>query len=240
MVEQPSAAASMEEVWKKSYPEGNQRNIEIPDSSVYDLLADSASKHPDSTALILFGKKITYRKLLAMVDALAFNLKERLRLFKDSKIGLILPNSPQYVISFFAIAKIGGVVVQTNPIYTETEILNEYKTTEASAVITLDMYYPKVKNLTKDGVSIIVTSIKDFLTPLASMVYSRRTKNDPKPEKPVFEGRVFRFKDLIKSGSAPAERVETKLDPVLFQFTGGTRIIVEAVVTGRIKDVIMP
>ena len=72
MVEQPSATASLEEVWKKSYPEGNQRNIEIPDSSVYGLLADSASKHPDSTALILFGKKITYRKLLAMVDALAF------------------------------------------------------------------------------------------------------------------------------------------------------------------------
>jgi long-chain acyl-CoA synthetase len=222
MVEQPSAAINMDDIWKKSYPEGNQRNIEIPDSTVYKLLADSASKHPDAVAVILFGKKITYKKLLALVDVLALNLKERLRLFKDSKVGLILPNSPQYVISFFAIAKIGGVIVQTNPIYTETEIVNEYKTTETSAVITLDLYYPKVKNLAKDGVSIVVTSIKDFLTPLASMVYSRRTRKDPKPEKPVFEGRVFRFKDLIKSGSSPEEQVETKVDPVLFQFTGGT------------------
>ncbi|EQD46402.1 long-chain-fatty-acid-CoA ligase, partial [mine drainage metagenome] len=89
-------------------------------------------------------------------------------------------------------------------------------------VITLDMYYPKVKALEKNGMSIIVTRIKDFLTPLASIVYSRRTRKDPKLEKPVFEGKVFKFMDLLKGVTAVEEQIEPRVDPVLFQFTGGT------------------
>ncbi len=222
MVELESSPRTLEELWKKSYPQGNERNIEIPDKSVYQLLKDSATKYPDSVALVFFGKKVTYKSFLAMVDALAFNLKEKLRLFKDAKVGFILPNTPQYAISFFAVAKIGGVVVQTNPIYTEAEIHEEYKSTEVSAVITLDLYYEKVANLAKNDVSIVVTQVKDFLTPLASFVYKRKTRKDPKPPVINYTGRVFRFTDLIKSGNSPEEKIDPQYDPVLFQFTGGT------------------
>ena len=186
------------------------------------MLKDSATKFPDSVALVFFGKKVTYKAFLAMVDALAFNLKEKLRLFKDAKVGFILPNTPQYAISFFAVAKIGGVVVQTNPIYTEAEIHDEYKSTEVSAVITLDLYYEKVANLAKNDISIVVTKVKDFLTPLAAFVYKRKTRNDPKPPVINYTGRIFRFTDLIKSGNSPEEKIDPQYDPVLFQFTGGT------------------
>ena len=222
MVELESSPQTLEELWKKSYPKGNERSIEIPDKSVYQLLKDSATKFPDSVALVFFGKKVTYKAFLAMVDALAFNLKEKLRLFKDAKVGFILPNTPQYAISFFAVAKIGGVVVQTNPIYTEAEIHDEYKSTEVSAVITLDLYYEKVANLAKNDISIVVTKVKDFLTPLAAFVYKRKTRNDPKPPVINYTGRIFRFTDLIKSGNSPEEKIDPQYDPVLFQFTGGT------------------
>ena len=222
MVELESSPQTLEELWKKSYPKGNERSIEIPDKSVYQLLKDSATKFPDSVALVFFGKKVTYKAFLAMVDALAFNLKENLRLFKDAKVGFILPNTPQYAISFFAVAKIGGVVVQTNPIYTEAEIHDEYKSTEVSAVITLDLYYEKVANLAKNDISIVVTKVKDFLTPLAAFVYKRKTRNDPKPPVINYTGRIFRFTDLIKSGNSPEEKIDPQYDPVLFQFTGGT------------------
>lgn len=222
MVELESSPQTLEELWKKSYPKGNERSIEIPDKSVYQLLKDSATKFPDSVALVFFGKKVTYKAFLAMVDTLAFNLKEKLRLFKDAKVGFILPNTPQYAISFFAVAKIGGVVVQTNPIYTEAEIHDEYKSTEVSAVITLDLYYEKVANLAKNDISIVVTKVKDFLTPLAAFVYKRKTRNDPKPPVINYTGRIFRFTDLIKSGNSPEEKIDPQYDPVLFQFTGGT------------------
>ena len=222
MVELESSPQTLEELWKKSYPKGNERSIEIPDKSVYQLLKDSATKFPDSVALVFFGKKVTYKAFLAMVDALAFNLKEKLRLFKDAKVGFILPNTPQYAISFFAVAKIGGVVVQTNPIYTEAEIHDEYKSTEVSAIITMDLYYEKVANLAKNDISIVVTKVKDFLTPLAAFVYKRKTRNDPKPPVINYTGRIFRFTDLIKSGNSPEEKIDPQYDPVLFQFTGGT------------------
>ena len=222
MVELESSPQTLEELWKKSYPKGNERSVEIPDKSVYQLLKDSATKFPDSVALVFFGKKVTYKAFLAMVDALAFNLKEKLRLFKDAKVGFILPNTPQYAISFFAVAKIGGVVVQTNPIYTEAEIHDEYKSTEVSAIITMDLYYEKVANLAKNDISIVVTKVKDFLTPLAAFVYKRKTRNDPKPPVINYTGRIFRFTDLIKSGNSPEEKIDPQYDPVLFQFTGGT------------------
>ncbi len=222
MESQAETPKVIEQLWQKSYPPGNERNIAIPSKSVYQLLKDAAERTPNQVALVFFGKKVTYKGFLSMVDALAFNLKERLRLFKGTKVGLVLPNTPQYAISFFAIAKMGGVVVQTNPIYTEAEITEEYKSTEVSAVICLDIFYSKVASLLKNDVSIIVTRIPDFLGGLASMVYKRKTKNDPKPPKITYEGRVFRFKDLIKSGNSEEELITTSSDPVLFQFTGGT------------------
>lgn len=222
MVEAANTTPDFESIWSKSYPSGVSRSIEIPSKSVYQLLSDAASKHPSAVATVLFGRKITYAKLLEMVDALAYNLKEKLRLFKGSKIALLLPNSPPYVISFFAIAKLGCVVVQTNPIYTESEIHDQYKNAEVSAAIVLDVYYPKVKTLVSNDVSIVVTRLNDFLGFMASRVYNKRKKREGELENIQYGGKVFRFMDLLKGPAGPEEELDLAVDPVLFQYTGGT------------------
>ena len=222
MVETAKPGIDLESVWARNYPPGVSRTLEIPNKTVYQMLVDAVAKNPGAVAMNLFGKKVTYGNFLTMVDALAFNLKERLRLFKGSKVGFILPNSPQYVISFFAVAKIGGVIVQTNPIYTESEIHDQYMNSEASAVIVLDIYYPKVKALVAKDISIVVTKLNDFLGFFASRVYNRRKKKNNEIVNPDYGGRVFRFMDMLKGGSSPEERINVAEDPVLFQYTGGT------------------
>ena len=93
--------------WLKYYTEGVPTEIDIPDISVPELFDQVAEKWGNKTAVIFYGKKITYRELKDLVDRLATALAD-LGVKKGDTVALYLLNSPQYIISYFAALKIGG------------------------------------------------------------------------------------------------------------------------------------
>lgn len=111
----------MDRPWLAFYPEGVPYEVEIPDLSLYDLFERSSRDYPDHPAVIDGNKQLTYSQLKNATDRLASALYCR-GFQKGERIAVMLPNSMEYIVSFYAIQRLGGVVVQVNPMYQTNEL----------------------------------------------------------------------------------------------------------------------
>ncbi len=100
-------------------------------------------KYKNNIAVDFMGLKISYGQLRDEVDALSFRLSE-LGITKGDRIAVMLPNIPQYIIFFFAISKLGAIIVQVNPLYTEKEIREELYDSGARSMVVMDEFINKV------------------------------------------------------------------------------------------------
>jgi fatty-acyl-CoA synthase len=107
------------------WPPGQPRTLELPRTTVYDNLESSAARHPQRAALDYYGRRLTYRELKRQVDALAGYLQQRCGLARGERVLLYLQNSPQFVISYYAVLRADAVVVPVNPM-NRTEELRHY------------------------------------------------------------------------------------------------------------------
>ena len=179
-------------------------------------------KYPDRPAIIFLGEKFTYTRLRNLIDRFATALN-RLGVRKGDKVMLYITNSAQWVISFFAIQKIGAVVVPVAPIYTSFEI--EYMINDAGVetVICLDTNFGYVQEIfSKTGLKrAIVTNLVDLL-PIwkrtVGFLFDKIPKGIVKKSK-----KVYFFKDLIKQ---KPEKLNVNIDPwndlSYILYTGGT------------------
>jgi long-chain acyl-CoA synthetase len=144
--------------WVKNYDEGVPATIDYPKITSQELLEITAKKYPDKICTIFKGATITYKEMNEITDQLAAGLYE-LGVRKGDRVGLFIPNTPQFVIAFWAILKAGGVVVATNPLYTQREI--EYQVNDAGVEIMILMTnnYYKVKEIQKN------TKIRQMVNP---------------------------------------------------------------------------
>ena len=211
-----------ERIWHKSYAPGVPASIDYQKKTLPEGLETTAKRFPEVTAMILMGKKITYRELNDLVNRFAGALAD-LGLKKGDKVAMIIPNIPQMVIACYAVFKLGGVVVMNNPLYTERELLHQLSDSEASMCICLDLLVPRVLKL-KDQCkleTIIACHIRDYL-PFPKKQLFPFVKKDM--HRPIAPGeKVHDFMDLI--GKYPARSVEIKADwtdMAALLYTGGT------------------
>jgi long-chain acyl-CoA synthetase len=206
--------------WTKNYDEGVPSEINIPEKPLYSSIDEAANTYPEKTAIIFFDKKITYKQLKEMIDRFAHALQEH-GVKKGDVVAIMLPNTPQFVISYYAILKIGGIVTPLNPLYKSAEIKRQLLDSGAETIILLDLLYPEfeiIKNEVKMK-NIIVTSIKDFLPPLLKMLYPLKYKT-PKIK---YEPNMHKFMDLLKySPEYKPVNINPKEDPAALMYTGGT------------------
>jgi long-chain acyl-CoA synthetase len=206
--------------WTKNYDEGVPSEINIPEKPLYSSIDEAANTYPEKTAIIFFDKKITYKQLKEMIDRFAHALQEH-GVKKGDVVAIMLPNTPQFVISYYAILKIGGIVTPLNPLYKSAEIKRQLLDSGAETIILLDLLYPEfeiIKNEVKMK-NIIVTSIKDFLPPLLKMLYPLKYKT-PKIK---YEPNMHKFMDLLKySPEYKPVSINPKEDLAALMYTGGT------------------
>ncbi|MDP9100855.1 MAG: AMP-binding protein [Actinomycetota bacterium] len=216
--------------WLASYPEGIPADYDFPVVPLTRLLDDAAASFPTVTALAFLGTTITYRELKADVDRFASSLAG-LGVGKGDRVAIVLPNCPQNVIALFAALRLGAVVVQHNPLYTEHELRHQLADCGASVVVCLDRVYETVAKVRPDTAvaHVVVTSIADYLPLTARLklrlpfAAARRARSEV--QAPLPKGApVRRFLDLITSAGLPARQAD--LDPdrdlALLQYTGGT------------------
>ncbi|MFN2589783.1 MAG: long-chain fatty acid--CoA ligase [Actinomycetota bacterium] len=223
--------------WLASYPDGVPHTLEpYPEKSLYSILADAAAKFPNRPAISFrppgapMGKTLNYRDLERQVDQFSRVLAS-LGVQKGDRVGLILPNIPQYVIGYYAALRLGAVVVGNNPLYTERELSHQLKDAGIEVVVVLENLYPKLGAIRDEvGVrEVIVTRLSDFLPFPVSVLAPMKMKKDahkkgePWPPVPA-DAKVRWWKDLM-TGSYPAVEpvaVDAREDLAGLIYTGGT------------------
>jgi long-chain acyl-CoA synthetase len=221
-----------ERVWFKYYDPGVPKHIDYPSFPIFHYLEDAAVKIPDAPCTIFKGATITYREMDQFTDRLAAGLAE-MGVKKGDRVGLFIPNTPQFVMAYFAIMKIGGVVVATNPLYTAREIEHQAKDSGIELMLVMSNFYKLVKEVqpkTKIR-KLIVTNIKETLPPVLAFLFTLTKEKKAGFRVQLEEGDVW-MQDLIarhKPEDRPKIEVQAE-DNALFQYSGGTTGISKAAI----------
>ncbi|QRF22674.1 long-chain fatty acid--CoA ligase [Alicyclobacillus sp. TC] len=189
--------------------------IDIPNQMIFDMLAESASRNPDGAAIHFMGHTLKYGQLLGAVKKFMGFLRSK-GIQQGDRVGIMLPNCPQYVIAYYAITGIGAVVVQVNPMSTAPELSYLLEDSGMRMLILLDSFLPVLEKMTERH------ALQDLV-----VVNLQGGATDSLPTQAVS------FMEVLMAAS-PAEPVKN-LSPAdtlaVLQYTGGT--------TGRPKGAML-
>ena len=209
--------------WLKFWPEGVPQSIKYPEVPLFNLLEKTAEIYPENTALIFFGKEITYRELNTAADKFA-NALHKLGVSKGDVVALYMPNMPQFVISYYGAMKAGAAVTAVSPLYKERELEFQLNNSEAKVIVLLDVLFPtfrkvwtktKVKHAIVTGMKDYMPGLKAFLGSLLGKIPSAKVERKPG---------VYFFKEILEEHPAepPEVDINPKEDLAVLQYTGGT------------------
>ncbi|MEX2620193.1 MAG: long-chain fatty acid--CoA ligase [Egibacteraceae bacterium] len=210
----------------QSYPDDVPDTYDYPLVPFTRLLDDAAQDFPQTVAVEFLGATLTYREVLDQADRFATALRE-LGVEKGDRVGIILPNCPQHVVAIFAVLRLGAVVAETNPLYTESELEHQLNDAGCKVVVCLDPIYQRLEAL--EGrlptvEHIITTGIQDALPFPKNRLFPVKGKKDGTYYKVPAGAGVHRFTELVER-SSPAV-VQADIDPgddvAMLLYTGGT------------------
>ena len=211
--------------WLKHYDEGVPYSLQpYPEQTLLDVVRDTARQRPGHTALIFKGKRLSYAELERLSDAFANALVAQ-GVKKGGRVALLLPNSPQSIITQLGVWKAGGIAAPMNPLYTEHELERLLKECGAETVVVLTLFYKKVKSLQpRTSVRrVIATNIKEYLPPLLSLLFTL-FKEKKEGHRIKLQPNDLWLSDLLRQHAGrPRPDVEVgPEDPALLLFSGGT------------------
>ncbi|HEX7248557.1 MAG TPA: long-chain fatty acid--CoA ligase, partial [Actinomycetota bacterium] len=218
--------------WFASYPPDVPRSLEpYPRESVFALLQSAVAGFPDRPALAFFGAHMTYVKLLAEVERFSAVLAG-LGVRRGDRVGMILPNCPEYVIAFFACQRLGAVAVGNNPLYTERELQHQISDSGAKVMIVLDQIYHRFGQVRDaSGVQEVIAVRLNHYMPvpikwLAPLKFKADARKHGTPMPFVSAGHKVRWWADVMKQAGPAPPVATIDDPgaevAALVYTGGT------------------
>ncbi|MEG2173275.1 MAG: long-chain fatty acid--CoA ligase [Desulfovibrionaceae bacterium] len=169
----------LERPWLKHYQEGVPPTISPFEKPLFSFLDEAAARYPHRPAFIFQNTRLNYAELQIQAEKLAAALR-LLGVNTGDRVAIMLPNLPQTIIAFWAVLKAGGVVVMTNPLYMETEILHHMNDSGAKHLILLDLLWPKIAPLRArlDVQKYIVTNIADALRFPLNWLYTFKSKRE--------------------------------------------------------------
>ncbi|HMU91645.1 MAG TPA: long-chain fatty acid--CoA ligase [Anaerolineales bacterium] len=211
--------------WLANYDKGVPQTIDYPKAPLFHFLEEAARQYPDRACTIFKGAVISYREMNALTDHMAAALVE-MGVKKGDRVGIFMPNTPQFVIAYYGILKAGGAVVAVNPTYPVDEIITPVNDANIEIMFTLSRFYDKLKTARERSKlkKIIVTNIKETLPPITRLLFTLvKEKKEGDRVDTLASGDVW-MKDLLaKHANSPKPNVEvTPDDTALFQYSGGT------------------
>ncbi|WP_156759598.1 long-chain-fatty-acid--CoA ligase [Microbacterium karelineae] len=143
--------------WTRSYAPGVPADLPPMSGSLMDLVADSAADYPDAPALEFFGRVTSYADLAAAIERAAAGLHAH-GVRKGDPVALVLPNCSQHIIAFYAVLRLGAIVVEHNPLYTPRELRKQFEDHGAKHAIVWSKVAPTLQEFPSDlAVSTLVS-----------------------------------------------------------------------------------
>lgn len=225
--------------WTSHYDREVPVSLTYPEIPVFELLQKNIRNRPDKTALIFFGKKISYGQLGQYINSMVCALK-KLGIRSGDRVALLLPNCPQFIISYYSILTSGATVVPVNPLSTETELLHIFRDGEVRAAIGLDLLAGRLESvrdrLRESGEHHLLehtyyTSLREFLPFPLNVLYPLRQKMPPEAGKRLPGCSLFTHLLKEKPVPHPPAAIDLQKDVAVLIYTGGT--------TGKPKGVML-
>lgn len=209
--------------WNKYYTK-EELHFEIPDKTMYDVVKESSETYPNYTAYEYFGKKTTYKKMMQQIDkcAQSFNFYG---VKKGDIVTICMPNTPEALISVYALNKLGAVAHMLHPLSAEEEIKDAINDTKTKILVCIDMCYEKLEKVIEKTKlkKVIFVSAADSMPLLLHIGYQlikkKKYKNYPKEE------RYISWKKFMLSSYKSDEIKKRRLGkntPAVILHSGGT------------------
>ncbi|HEY7468826.1 MAG TPA: long-chain fatty acid--CoA ligase [Acidimicrobiia bacterium] len=211
--------------WHSHYDDGVPPSLRYPDTTLDEVLRQTATRFPEQPALVFFGNRITYHRLDELVDRMASSL-QAMGVRPGDRVAVFMPNCPQMVISYYGIWRAGGVVVPINPLYTGAEFERQVNDSGATTAIVLSAFYNRVKAVRdRTGVNkVVVTNIKEYFPPLLRALFTiaKEKKEGHRVRLPGSDD-VLAFPRALQLGSdKPLASFSRPDETAALLYTGGT------------------
>ena len=202
--------------WPRRVP----RSLTIPETTLCYNLAVSATRYPNKVAIVYYGREITYRELAADVDRLAGYL-ERSGVQRGDRVLLHMQNSPQFIISYYAILRANAVVTPMNSMLVTSELRYYAQDCQAELALVGQDVYPQMAPLLREGVvrRVVVAAYSDYAgersgAPLPEIVAAGREE--------IAEPGVTLWADALAAGAEPGPLLVGPDDLAVLPYTSGT------------------
>ncbi len=213
--------------WLSRYPEGVDWHQSFKSFALDELLDAAARSYPGAICTNFIGRTTSYSEIKLLADKAAKGLQD-IGVGKGTKVGLFLPNSPTFIVYYFAVLKAGGTVVNYNPLYTVEELAAQAKDSETELMITLDLkiLFDKVEALLQTGVvpRAVVASFTGLLpAPKAVLFKLMKSKDLARLKASPVAARLIDDAVLTANdGRYARPHIDPDQDVAVLQYTGGT------------------
>ncbi len=210
--------------WHKYYKQGDEK-IELNDKTIYEYLEEAALQYPKLPAIEYFGKQTTFKGFLNQIEICAKSFK-KIDIKKGDVVTICMANTPEALIAFYALNKIGAIANMIHPLSAEEEIKNYLINNRTKALVAIDLCFEKIENILNETnvQKVILVSAKDSMPILLNVGYE--LTQGRKVQKPKQSNDTYIFwKDFFKLGKTK-DLIETvtgaKDTPAVILHSGGT------------------
>ncbi len=212
----------MEPIWKKHWPEAiDEKSIRLPEEVLPVILARQAKTVPDRTAILFYGRAITFAELDQAVGRFAGFLQSR-GIAAGDRVAIYLENSPQFAIAYYGTLRAGGIAVCLNPMHKAVELLHEFEDSGARALVTSDEAYAVIEPIRQQTKleTVVISAYRDFLPENPTLPPPPSFLESKAPARPAG---TWALVDVLRTAPELKTQVPRSLsDTALLQYTSGT------------------
>lgn len=212
--------------WTASYAEGVPADLPEVTGSLIDIVAASVRDYPDAPALQFFGRETSYREMQDAIDRAAAGLRD-LGVGAGDPVAIVLPNCPQHIIAFYAVLRLGAVVVEHNPLYTPRELRKQFEDHGAKHAIVWSKVAATVQEFPQDLavtslISVDVTKAMPRMTQLMLKLPIAKARESREALTAKVRGAIS-WDAIVASDPLPKTHPRPQTDDLaIIQYTSGT------------------